>query len=471
MASTLTAEHIVAIYTDPNTVTKDQAEKYLPYLVAACQESGITTKLRVAGFLSQLGAESGELIYWEELADGSAYEWRRDLGNIYEGDGRWFKGHGPIQITGRGNHTACGEALGLDLVNNPTLIGGPHPLSIDQIRNGFRSAGWYWTKRGNNLHHDEPDSPWYQQWPMNLNEFADEGDINALCIGVNGGWNGYDARVTYYNKALEVLPDDLDLSTQDTGAADPVTEYETLLVDRDSEGWIVARPNSAFVRYINRPDAALHTNAEGWFYAPDWEDGPAPENGEESDQVRVSRNPRGWIVDGTGAYLCSDAYKDAVFRTDSGHWLYGPNTAEPVPVKKGLRHPGSGWYVEQHPTHHDWREDVKALVDKVEAEFDDIYINTYWNHPPIPENYDNRYDAVSLDVWDSDGRGYALDWYLHDEVLNRLFYDPNPPNISWYLSKGYLWTPERGLEKWPDYDIASDAQHNNHLHVTYQPYQ
>ena len=63
MASTLTAEHIVAIYTDPNTVTKDQAEHYLLYLVAACQESGITTKLRVAGFLSQLGAESGELIY------------------------------------------------------------------------------------------------------------------------------------------------------------------------------------------------------------------------------------------------------------------------------------------------------------------------------------------------------------------------------------------------------------------------
>lgn len=101
-------------------------------------------------------------------------------------------------------------------------------------------------------------------------------------------------------------------------------------------------------------------------------------------------------------------------------------------------------YVEQHPTHFDWRDDVKALVDKVESEFDDIYINTYWNHPPIPENYDNRYEPVSLDVWNSDGRGCALDWTLHDEVLNYLFDDPHPPNIRWYLSKGYLWTPERG---------------------------
>ena len=464
MASTLTAEHIVAIYTDPLTVTPQQAQKYLPYLVAACQEYGITTKLRVAGFLSQLGAESGELVYWEELADGSAYEWRQDLGNINEGDGRWFKGHGPIQITGRGNHTACGEDLGLDLVNHPTLIGGPHPLSIDQIRNGFRSSGWYWRGRGN----DYRD---LYGWPADLNLYADNGDIDALCIGVNGGWNGYDARVTYYNRALEVLPDDLDLSTQDTGAAEPVTEYETLLVDRDPEGWIVTRSNNAFVRYTNRPDAALHTNAEGWFYAPDIENGPAPEGSEEQNQVRVARNPRGWIVDETGAYLCSDEYRDAVFRTDSSHWLYGPNTAEPVPVKKGLRHPGSGWYVDQHPTHHDWREDVKALVDKVEAEFDDIYINTYWNHPPIDANYDNRYDPVSLDVWDSDGRGCALDWYLHDEVWARLFNDPDPPNILWALTKGWLWTPGGGWVKWHDYDLASDAQHLNHLHVTYSPYE
>jgi len=196
VANTLTADHIVAIYPDPNSVTKEQAEKYLPYLIAACKEFGITTKLRVAGFLSQLGAESGELIYWEELADGWDYEWREDLGNIYEGDGPWFKGHGPIQITGRGNHTTCGEDLGLNLLYHPTLIGGPHPLSTAQIRNGFRSAGWYWTKRGND---------WREMygWPVDLNLYADAGDIDAMCYGVNGGWNGYDARVLYYNKALE----------------------------------------------------------------------------------------------------------------------------------------------------------------------------------------------------------------------------------------------------------------------------
>lgn len=93
-------------------------------------------------------------------------------------------------------------------------------------------------------------------------------------------------------------------------------------------------------------------------------------------------------------------------------------------------------YVEQHPTHFDWRDDVKALVDKAESEFDDIYINTYYDHPP-----GWGLDAVSIDVWDSDGRGCALDWDLHDVVFARLFNDPDPPNFRWTLTKGSIWTP------------------------------
>jgi len=92
--------------------------------------------------------------------------------------------------------------------------------------------------------------------------------------------------------------------------------------------------------------------------------------------------------------------------------------------------------VEQHPTHFDWRNEVKALVDKVESEFDDIYINTYYDHPP-----GWGLDAVSIDVWDSDGRGCALDWDLHDVVFARLFNDPDPPNFRWTLTKGWIWTP------------------------------
>jgi putative chitinase len=206
VASTLTADHIVAIYPAPNSVTKEQAEVYLPYFIAACNEFGITNKNRVAGFLGQLGEESGELVYFEELWGPSeaqlGYEGRIDLGNTEPGDGYYFRGSGPIQITGRHNTTQVCNALGIPV--DPDLLRQP--------KDGFRAAAYFWKNMGNNLHYDEPDSPWYQQWPMNLNEFADVGDQPAMTFGVNGGFTNAENRDWYYYKALEVLPDDLDLS-------------------------------------------------------------------------------------------------------------------------------------------------------------------------------------------------------------------------------------------------------------------
>ncbi len=213
MPSTLTADHIVAIYPDPNSVTKEQAEVYLPHLIKACREGGVTDKLRVAGFLSQLGAESGELVYWRELwgptPDQLTYEGRQNLGNTEPGDGYYFRGAGPIQTTGRGNTTRTCKALGIPV--DPELLTKPEY--------GFAAAIYYWTNWGNNLYHNQDG-----RWPLNLNEFADKGDIDAMCLGVNGGWNGYEARVWYYNKALEVLPDDLDLSEGEETVTEPAIE-------------------------------------------------------------------------------------------------------------------------------------------------------------------------------------------------------------------------------------------------------
>ncbi len=47
-----------------------------------------TTVNRVAMWCAQVGHESGGLRYMEEIADGSAYEGRLDLGNTQPGDGR-----------------------------------------------------------------------------------------------------------------------------------------------------------------------------------------------------------------------------------------------------------------------------------------------------------------------------------------------------------------------------------------------
>lgn len=47
---------------------------------------------RVRHFLAQIAHESGGLRWIVELASGSTYEGRRDLGNIFQGDGPRFKG-------------------------------------------------------------------------------------------------------------------------------------------------------------------------------------------------------------------------------------------------------------------------------------------------------------------------------------------------------------------------------------------
>lgn len=208
MASTLTADHIVAIYPDPNSITKEQAEVYLPDLVEACREYGITDKSRVAGFLGQLGEESGELVYFEELWGPTeaqlGYEGRVDLGNTESGDGYYFRGAGPIQITGRYNTTVVCDAFGLPC--DPDLLRQP--------KDGFRAAAYFWTNMGNDYYDISNNGA------TDLNRFADVGDIDAMTYGVNGGLTNYENRVWYYNKAMEVLPDDLDLSE----GAEPSTE-------------------------------------------------------------------------------------------------------------------------------------------------------------------------------------------------------------------------------------------------------
>ncbi len=125
----------------PNCAAAKRAD-YLPFIQAAMQEFGITSYLREAAFLAQLAHESGELRYMEEIASGAAYEGRANLGNTQPGDGKRYKGRGPIQLTGRANYTRYGQLLGLDLVNNPTQA------ATKEV--GFRIAGQFWKLNGLN---------------------------------------------------------------------------------------------------------------------------------------------------------------------------------------------------------------------------------------------------------------------------------------------------------------------------------
>jgi len=135
-----------------------------------------------------------------------------------------------------------------------------------------------------------------------------------------------------------------------------------------------------------------------------------------------------------------------------------------TPQEKRIAFPGSGWYAETYPTHHIWNDDVNRLVLKYEAQFDDIYLNTYFMHPPV---FGRKWEFRSFDVWDVAGRGFDLDPDLGDEVHSTIMDDPDPPLIAWIIYKGSMFTPGGGVETWDPPEDGSDPGHYRHIHVTF----
>lgn len=155
--------------------------KFIKPLNKTCQKFKINNKPRMTAFLAQLGHESGGFKYMEELASGRMYENRRDLGNIYKGDGMRFKGRGCIQITGRYNYTKVSQYLKTDFINNPKLLA--------QLPYAILSAGWYWNSRG-------------------LNQYADNNNLigfRKITRLINGGYNGLSDRLNYWSRAKLVI--------------------------------------------------------------------------------------------------------------------------------------------------------------------------------------------------------------------------------------------------------------------------
>lgn len=187
-------------------------QELLPGYLNAAKAAGITTVDRAAMWAAQLGHESVGLRYMEEIADGSAYNGRRDLGNIHPGDGPRFKGRGPIQLTGRNNYrafTAWAKRNGhsnIDFEAQPNKLSEPHW--------GFLAATYYWTAA-------RPQ----------INSLSDRRDLEGVTRAINGGLNGLADRRARYNRALnmgsrllsgggnvieKVLPYKRDLIGQDT---------------------------------------------------------------------------------------------------------------------------------------------------------------------------------------------------------------------------------------------------------------
>ena len=172
-----------------------RAALYIVPLNAAMTAYDINTKGRQAAFIAQIGHESGQFRYVKEIASGVAYEMLRDLGNIEPGDGVKYKGRGLIQITGRANYAAVGDALNLDALGQPELLEQPEAAA--------RSAGWFWTT-GAGLRLSRAAKARLGDL-TNLNDVADKGDFVGITLAINGGTNGLASRQAYYERAQAVL--------------------------------------------------------------------------------------------------------------------------------------------------------------------------------------------------------------------------------------------------------------------------
>lgn len=175
----------------------------------ACKAFNINTPLRVAGFLAQVGHESGGLTRMRENLNYSADRLRKvfpkyfptdqlalayerqpqkigarvyanRLGNGPEGSGEGFlyRGRGLIQLTGKATYQEFADAIRQPLANIPAYLETQDGAAV--------SAGWFWSTR-------------------NINTPADRGDIVGMTKLVNGGTNGLDERTALYNKARALL--------------------------------------------------------------------------------------------------------------------------------------------------------------------------------------------------------------------------------------------------------------------------
>jgi putative chitinase len=101
-----------------------------------------------------------------------------ELGNTNPGDGHRYRGNGILQTTGRDAHRRMGQACGVDFESNPDLVtAAEHALK-----------------------------PALQEWTDGqLNQPADQGDIEKITRRINGGFNGLPERKALFNQIRPLL--------------------------------------------------------------------------------------------------------------------------------------------------------------------------------------------------------------------------------------------------------------------------
>lgn len=177
-----------------------QLNLFIEHIAETMVHYEINTIQRKAAFIANLAHESAHFNRVNEYGTGEQYEGRKDLGNIYPGDGKRFEGRGLIQITGRINYKACSLALLSDL----SLL--TYPQLLEMPRMAALSAGWFWNTKGINVICDKP-----ADWTITLKNKRTIAGKNTftklewITVKINGGLNGHAERITLYNNAIKAL--------------------------------------------------------------------------------------------------------------------------------------------------------------------------------------------------------------------------------------------------------------------------
>lgn len=190
-----TPQSILSSYVDPINET---AAKY-----------NITTELRLAAFLAQVGHESAGLTTTKENLNYSAegllktfkkyfpspgvaalyarkpeaianrvYANRLGNGSEASRDGWKFRGRGLIQLTGKDNISAFAASQQVSVDEALALLDTPRGAAL--------GAGFFWNRAG-------------------LNALADAQKFDTITQKINGGQNGAADRRSIYNRALAAL--------------------------------------------------------------------------------------------------------------------------------------------------------------------------------------------------------------------------------------------------------------------------
>ncbi len=155
------------------------AQTFLPGVLSAFKEQSILDKLTLVAAIATIGVETGGFQPINEFGGRQYfidnYEGREDLGNVNPGDGPLYHGRGFIQLTGRANYREYGNALGVELEDNPELALDP-TISA-------RILALYFLRKGADI------AAHAQDWQK----------VRRL---VNGGLNGYDVFQLFVDAAM-----------------------------------------------------------------------------------------------------------------------------------------------------------------------------------------------------------------------------------------------------------------------------